>query len=342
MSRLPPKLRIYAGLVGGALVVTSLWVALAFDGRPGSSRTLAVAAVIGGLVVVTPVALAYGKRGLERRRHAGLDQETYASSPLPVERRAFIATTVEALTASEAFEAVKERSFPEGPGLIVDHTAFHGTFVRLSGAGRIVVTGVRSRATRTLVEELESIWSTSFEQTAVNPFVGPIPVRGAPRVFLVLLLTTVAIVDLALVAGVAYPSPAYNHGEKAALLGYDAAVVVSPGTTQTDADIAKADFLVAVLREEATEIRWEAGLNGTEGVPEHDADEISADIERLLERARASDPGPTQRSEIERIDSDFAGARRAVTDAVAAVENGTATADGPPLPGAATPTPSTG
>lgn len=341
MSRLPSKLRIYAALIGGALVVTALWVALAFDGRPGSGGTLTVAAVIGGLVAVTPVALAYVKCGLERRRHAGLDQETYVSSRLAVDRRTFISTTVEALTASEVFEAVKERSFPEGAGLIVDHTAFHGTFVRFSAAGRIVVTGVRSRATRTLVEELESVWSTSFEPTTANPFVGPIPVRGASRVFLVLLLTTVAIVDLALIAGVAYPSPAYNHGEKAALLGYDAAAVVSPGTSQTDADLAKADFLVTVLREEATEIRWEAGLNGSDGVPDHDADEIAADVERLLDRARSSDPGPVQQGEIERIETEFADARRAVAGAVEDVKNGSATADEPPLPGAGTSTPGT-
>ena len=326
--RRPSKLQASAAVLGAAAAVLALWAVIAYGSTPGAVGTLALGAAVGAAIAVAPVALAYGKRGLERRRHASLDQGTYVSSQVDLDRASFLGGARDVLESSDAFVAVKERDFPEGAGLVVDHTSFHGTFVRLTNAGRIVVTGVKSRATGAVVDVLQARLPTSFSPASSNPFVGPIPVRGAPRVFLVLLIVVVAVLDVALVAGVAYPTPTYNPGEKTVLMAYDLQADVDPGVSETDARLAKADFLISVLREEANEVRWEAGLNGTQGVPRNDADAISADVTRLLERVEASGPNADQRARLERLDRDHAAALAAVRTAVAEVRAGNATARG--------------
>ena len=326
--RLPSKLQAYATVLGVGVAVVALWAAIAYGTNLDAVVTLAFGAAVGAAIAVSPVALAHGKRRLERRRHATLDQETFVSAPVDLDRTSFFEEAGDVLREREAFVAVKERDFPEGIGLVVDHTGFHGTFVRLTDAGRIVVTGVKSRAASAVVDALESRWSASFSPSSSNPFVGPIPVRGAPRVFLVLLLTAVALADLALVAGVAYPAPAYNPGEKTVLMAHDLRADVDPGVTETDADLAKADFLISVLREEANEVRWEAGLNGTQCVPRHDADAISADVTRLLDRVEASGPDADQRARLGRLERDHEAALAAVRTAVAEVREGNASVGG--------------
>ncbi|HKJ57715.1 MAG TPA: hypothetical protein VKA37_00670 [Halobacteriales archaeon] len=326
--RLPSKLQAYATILGSGVAAVALWAVFVYGTTAGALATLAFVVAVGAAIVVSPIALAHGKRALERRRHAKTDQETYVSSPIDRDRGSFFEEARDVLAGNDAFVAVKERDFPEGTGLVVDHTSFHGTFVRLTGTGRIVVTGIKSGATVNVVDSLEAHWPTSFSPSASNPFVGPIPVRGAPRVFLVLLLAAVAVANVALVAGVAYPTPAYNPGEKTVLMAHDFRADVDPGVSETDADLAKADFLISVLREESNEIRWEAGLNGTQGVPEHDADAISADVTELLERVEASGPDADQRERLGRLEREHDEALTAVRTAVAEVRAGNSSVGG--------------
>lgn len=327
---MPNKLRAYSTLLGGGLVAASIWAGVEYGARPGTLWGFAQATAVGLGVVLAPIAFAYAKLALERRRHAGLGRDAYVSPPLGLDRASFLVDVREGFESNEDFVGVKERAFPEGSGLLVEHTGFHGTFVRLSTAGRIVVTGVRSRVTRSVVDELEALYSTSLSSTSSNPFIGPIPVRGAPRVLLAVLLTAVAVANVALIADTAYPTSTYNPGEKAVLVGYDFQEWIDPGTSETDARLAKAEFLVSVLTEEATEVRWEAGLNASRSVPENNADAISADITRLLDQARASDPDEAQRARIRRIEADHERAREVVRIAVAETANATDRTPGGP------------
>lgn len=304
------KLRVYTGLFGGVLTLVALWGTFQYDGP--AARFL-VAALLGIVVVTTPYAAAYAKLVRERRRQAGLNKSIYASPPLEMDRETFIDTSESALGAADEYVEVKRREFPEGTGLVVDHTRFHGTFVRFTASGRAVVTGIKNDATRSVVETLESVVSSTLTRQASNPFLRPIPVRGLPRATLTLALTALIVLDAAFVAGLAYPSPAYNPGEKAILVGFDVRAVVDPGVDETDAQLSKAGFLVAVLREEATEIRWQSGIDDSSRASVNDAAAISADITRLLDVVSAHDLSPDERARVERL-------RAAQFDALAEVQ----------------------
>jgi hypothetical protein len=292
------KFRVYAVVLGVALVSVSLWSAFTY-GDP--IRPYLFGAVVGLFVLATPYASAHGKLLIERRRQADLGESTYVSPPLDVERETFLETSTAALESNGTFVGVKRREFPEGPGLMVGHTRFHGTFVRLSRDGRAIVTGVKSDAARAVVRELERIWSSTFSRSDSNPSLRPIPVRGLPRAFLVLGVTVVVILDVAFVAGLAYPSPAYNHGEKAILVGYDVRADVHPGVDETEARLGKAGFLVTVLKEEATEIRWQAGIDDSSRSSVNDAAVISGDIERLLDGVNEADLDAADRERLHRL-----------------------------------------
>ena len=292
------KLRIYAAALGGGLATVSLWAAVAYGGPAGPYL---LAAAVGVLAAATPVATAHGKLLRERRRQAGLGESTFVSPPLEVERETFLETSAAALESAEAFVGVKRREFPEGSGLIVDHTRFHGTFVRLSGEGRAVVTGIKSDAATAVVDELEGVWQHTLSRRDSNPFLRPIPVHGLPRAFLAIALTVVIVLDAAFLVGLAYPSPAYNPGEKATLVAYDVRADVDPDVDATEAKLAKAGFLVTVLREEATEVRWQAGINDSSRSSVNDAAAISADVTRLLDAAGRADLDPAERARLDRL-----------------------------------------
>lgn len=295
------KFRIYATLLGGSLVVVALWSANTYG---GPREPYLVAAAVGALVAVTPHASARGKMLLERRRQADLGEATFVSPPLDVEREAFLERSATALESAGSFVGVRRQEFPEGPGLAVGHTSFHGTFVRLSRDGRVIVSGVRSDAAGTVVDELERLWSSTFTRSDSNPSLRPIPVRGLPRAFLVLAVTAVVVLDAAFVAGLAYPAPAYNPGEKAILVGYDLRAHVDPRVDETDARLDKADFLVTVLEEEATEIRWQAGIDDSRRSSVNDAAVISADIGRLLDSIDESELDAGERERVDRLRSE--------------------------------------
>lgn len=323
------KLRIYAGLVGAGLVGLSLWATGSYGDRPGARGTFVLVAAVGVGIAVTPVALAYAKLALERWRHRGRGGVTYTSAPIDVDRATFVRDTAAAFSARSDVVGVRTTRFPEGRGLLVDHTAFHGTFVRLSSAGRLVVTGVTREATADVAAALEEAWSTSLRPTASNPLVRPIPVRGAPRVLLAVVITVLVVGAVLSLAGAAYPAAAYNPGERAVLVGIDLHTDLDPSVSRTDGRLTKARFLVSVIREEAVEIRWAA--NRSAGRPPPDgAGVVAAEVERLLDRASAGEPTAAQRARIRSIRRDLAEALRAVRLARAQVDDAT----GPPTPAA--------
>lgn len=337
------KLRGYAAAVGGGLALLGLWAAVAYADRPGDAAPFALAAVGAVGIAVSPLALAYGKLAVERRRHHGLGGATYVSDPLDVDRDGFVRETLSHFADHSAFVDVRTRSFPEGTGFVVDHTAFHGTFVRLTRAGRLVVTGVTAEATEAVVSVLEYGWSTTMRPSSSNPFLGPTPVRGAPRVLLTLGITALVVAEVLFVAGAAYPAPVYNPGEKAALVGIDLYTDLDPRVSETDGRLVKARFLVSVVRERAVEIRWVANASDDGPPPDGSAERIAGDVRRLLDEARADGPDAAQRERIGTLERDLESAMAAVRSAreaagtTAAGPTATATGGTAPATGA-TPT----
>jgi hypothetical protein len=292
------KLRWHTGVFGGVLALVAVWGVFQYDGPVAS---FLFAALVGVLVVLAPYAVAYAKLLRERRRQRRLDESIYASPVLDVDRETFLDTSASALEAADAFVEVKRREFREGTGLIVDHTRFHGTFVRFTETGRAVVTGIKNDATNTVVDVLEDVWSNTLSRQASNPFLRPLPIRGLPRAMLTVGLTIVILLDAGFIAGVAYPAPAYNSGERVALVALDVRADVDPDTDEVDARLSKAAFLVTILEEEATEVRWQAGINDSNRASVNDAAAVSADVTRLLDAAAARDPSPEQRTRIEAL-----------------------------------------
>lgn len=318
------KLRAYTAGLGGGLVLLSAWAVLEYGVDPAATRAFLGVAAVGVGVAVVPVVLAHGKRLLERRRHLGLGGVTYVSAPVDADRQAFVERTASLFAEREGVVDVKTRSFREGQGFIVDHTAFHGTFIRLTRTGHLVVTGVTEDAARTVVDALEAEYSTPFRSTSRNPLVGPIPVRGAPRAFLAIGLTALVVVQVLVLAGAAYPSDAYNPGERAYLVGIDLHTQLSPTTSETDGRLDKARFLVSVVREQAVEQRWAANRTA-QPPPEPSATVIAAEVERLLAAARADEPNERQRARIVAIERDLAEALEEVERAHERAETSTST-----------------
>lgn len=308
------KLRVYVLVLGGGLAAVSLWGTAAYDGSIGSF--VAVAA-IGALVAATPYVIAYGKLLLKRRRQAGLDEAIFGSPRLDVDRDTFFETSMSALESAEKFVGVKRREFPEGTGLVVDHTKFHGTFVRLSRQGEAVVTGLKSNAASAVIDELQKTWSCTFSRRRSNPFLRPIPVRGLPRGLLTIALTAVIILDGMFLVGIAYPSSAYNPGEKATMIGYDLRASIDPTMDSVDTKLAKAGFLIAVLKEEANEVRWQAGVNNSSKASVNDAAAISAHIGRLLNAAGEGNLNAEERARLARLRMAHERARTKVQAAMA-------------------------
>lgn len=308
------KLRGFAAATGGGLLLLSLWAVVRYGDRPGAIASFGLVALGAVGIATLPIVLAYGKLALERWQHRSLGGATYVSEPLDVDRATFMDDTLAAFDGEEGFVAVKSTRFPEGRGLIIDHTAFHGTFVRFTNGSRIVVTGVTVAATETLIEALEGLWSTTMRQSSSNPFVGPIPVRGAPRMLLSIGLVVLVVLEVMALAGAAYPSAAYNSGEQTVLVGIDLITDLNPEVTRTEGRLMKASFLVSVLREEAIEIRWAA--NRTEaGPPDTSAAVIAADVDQLLAGVMASNPTRAQRARVEEIREDLVAAEQAVRTA---------------------------
>ena len=297
------KLRAFSYGGGALLLALSAWAAFRYGGSP---LRYAEGLVIGAIAAAVPAGATRLKAavGSLRRRRSESDGSDDAHGAVfvsestvsdPIDR---LEAIVEAVRDDDDYDGVERDSFGTGPGLTVAHDGFHESLVRISEGGRIVVTGASAR-TRALVETAGRACSVSFERSDDNPFRGVEPVRGAPRVFLGLLVFAVVLAGVNATGAAAYPADVYNPAERTVLMGADAQADFDPRVSATDARLRKAAFLVAVVDEEATEVRWEG--NDTEAIAAHGRQALRAsdDARALLRSVRE---GPSTPAQIERAD----------------------------------------
>lgn len=253
------KLRALS-LGGAALVVgVAVWAAW-FYGSPIQF----VGTVVAGIVVAgLPRALAHAKRGVRRvsrrlddgERITGEKGSIFVSDGIVEDTVDCLEAVRQAATADERYDEVRRDSFGEGPGLTVVHAGFHNSFVRITTAGRVVVSGASER-TADLAETVTDACGLSFERTRDNPFDPLEPVKGAPRVFLGVFLVVILFTGINATTAAAYPSDAYNPAERAVLVGIDGQSSLDPRVSATEGRLSKAAFMVTVVEESPVEIRW--------------------------------------------------------------------------------------
>ena len=304
---------------GISLLVVSGWALLRYPGW----APFAVAATLALVVMGLPTGVAYGKlwsrrgwRQLQRVRSDGPRRDaTYVSASAVEDPDAELAAIADAVRDAEGFDAVRHEEFNDADGLVVTHVGFHSSFVRLTRRGHLAVTGA-SRRTRQLVDVIESVRPHSFTDRTNNPLRRPDPVRGAPRVFLAVLLVALLVVGAGAISNGAYPAEAYTTGEKAVLVTIDARADVVPGVSETDAALSKASFVVGALEEEAVEVRWES--NSTALLVEHGRQSLrmSEDVRAMLAEARSGSLTAAQESRADRIEANLHEAEAAVATAL--------------------------
>jgi hypothetical protein len=312
---------------GGLVVLSAVWATLHYG---GPARFLPTAAI--GVVAATlPFGIAYSKSAVRslRRRFADVDaglsaekgsifvSQTTVDDPVDC-----LEAIVAAVRSDDDYDDVERESFDEGPGLMVMYTGFHNSFVRITEAGRVVVTGT-SEHTHDLAATVGEAYALSFDRTRNNPFSGMEPIRGAPRVFLGVFIVVMLLVGVGTIGATAYPSDAYNPAERTVIVGLDARGDLDPGTGPTETRLAKAAFLVAIVDEEAQEIRWVQ--NESDRVTEHgrQALRVSRDADALLTAARDDSPTPAQAERTARLERRLVAARTAVaTTMTERVESG--------------------
>jgi len=314
--------------LGGSslLFVASLWAVLRYPGWVPFASAALLAAVVAGL----PRTLAHGKLRVRRgwrwlsdlRTDDPSRDATYVSASSVEDSERELAAIADAVRDADGFDDVRREEFDDGEGLVVTHAGFHSSFVRFTERGRLAVTGA-SKRTRRLVDLIESVRQRSLTDRTNNPLRRPDRVRGAPRVFLAVLLVAILVVGAGVIANGAYPADAYTSGEKTVLVSIDARADVSPGVSSTDATLSKAAFLVDSLEEEAVEISWET--NSTARIAEHGQQSIrmSEDVRALLTEARSDSPTEAQAARADRIEADLHEAETTVAEALnSRVEDG--------------------
>lgn len=323
------KLRGLSVVASLFLLAVSVWIAVRYDVPSVLATSVASAALIVGL----PVALAYGKlggrrawRSLRDQRRDGIpDRQRTLVSETPVENPTAVLTAVaDAVRDTEEFDDVRREEFDDGnDGLMVTHAGFHSSFVRITDEDHVAITG-GSKRTRALGRLIERVRPLSMAAQPNNPFHDPIPVRGAPRVFLGVFMIVVVILATGSMVGTAYPGEPYTAGEKAVLVGMDARADFDGGVTPTEARLDKAQFIVDAVGEEAVEVNWTSD-NQSARVTKHgrQALAMSADARALLATVRASDPTPEQAARADRIEADLRAAEeRVAAEITRRIENG--------------------
>ncbi|MDS0222456.1 CPBP family intramembrane metalloprotease [Haloarcula sp. S1AR25-5A] len=315
------KLRALSWGGGGLVVLLALWAALHYD---GPLLRFAPAVLVGIVAAGLPFGLAYSKSAIEslRLRLADTDEgfsaeqgSVFVSTSAVDDSIDFLEAVHSALRSDEEYDSVERDSFEEGPGLTVLHGGFHNSFIRVTAAGRVVVTGASER-TKLLADTVSDTYSLSFERTRNNPFDGMEPVRGAPRVFLGALVFTLLLFGTHAVTATAYPTDTYNPAERAVMVGFDASGSVDPRVSETDSELSKAAFLVEVVNESATEVRWRG--NDTEQIAEHGENALAAsdDARSLLASAEDESLTPAQVERAKRIRAQLVAAERNVATAL--------------------------
>jgi hypothetical protein len=306
--------------VTGALVLSVLgtWAAL----RYGSPFRYVRALLVAAFVLALPSVLAYGKlwarrgrRYVASRRRDGGHGTTFVSEERDPESESALSAVATALAREDEYRDVRTEDFSDGEGLLVTHSGFHSSFVRRTEDGRLVVTG-DSETTRSLARRIGDLRGVSMAERPNNPFFSPIPVRGAPRAFLSVLLIVALAVGVGSVAGAAYPVDSYNTLEKAVLVSYDARADFVPGVSRTDARLDKAAFMTDSLGEEAVEIRWEENESRFLVEDAEQALAISADVRTRLRETDSNSLNPAQAARVDRIETDLHEAERSVAEAI--------------------------
>lgn len=315
------KLRALSFGGGVVVVATALWATVNYG---GSLLRFAEAALFGLVGAGLPPSVASLKGAVRslRRRMAEVDEGLSAergsifisdqSIDDPVD---CLERVLSVLRVEDRYDEVGRETFEEGPGLSVVHDGFHSSFIRITGAGRVVVTGASER-THALADLVSETCSVTFERTRDNPFKGPEPVRGAPRVFLGVLVFVVLLAGTNAVGAAAYTDDAYNPAERMILVGIDAQGDLGPDVSETDTALSKAAFLVSVVEEGTHEVRW--AENDTDRAAEQgrQALAVSHDARVLLATVRAESSSSEQLERAERIERRLGDAEHSVADAL--------------------------
>ncbi|MFC6734232.1 MULTISPECIES: hypothetical protein [unclassified Haladaptatus] len=322
------KLRILSLVSGLFLILLSGWAATRYAAGP---TAFLPGVLLGIVILVLPTALAHGKLW-QRRGHRYIRSRrsttneigsTYVSTASDPDPEAALAEIVAAIRDGDAYEAVRREPFSEGDGLLVTHAGFHNSFVRVTEAGKLVVTGA-SKKTGELAAHIGDLRGLTLRNQSNNPFLQPIPVRGSSRVFLSLGLVAMLVVGTSGVFGAAYPLAAYNTAEKGVFVSYDAREDFDPGTSAAEVRLAKASFMVDAISEEAVEISWER--NNSQYVRQNgeQALAMSQDVRIILGEVESGSSTPKQRAEADAIEVELHEAERRVAEALTArLANGT-------------------
>lgn len=302
------KLAVLKHATGWPLVGYSGW-AFAHYGGPGVGPYL-WSGLIGLVIVGLPTGLAHlklwGRRANQvlnnHRGHRSARGYTFVSTGRTDDRSTALQRVSDAIDAAGSFDGWRRSVFPEGEGLEVRHS-FHNAFVRVSGSGRVVVTGTSFKAAD-LADLVGGALSMGMRRRRSNPLLRPTPVRGAPRALLAVLLVVLLVIGMMGVADAAYPSPAYNPAEKTVLVSFDLrADLAGPDATE-EVRISKAAFLASVLDEKSVEIRWSTSI---EGVRRHAEQSlvVRRDAIGLITSLRREPLSAEQRARLEAIEVDL-------------------------------------
>lgn len=301
--------------LGGAvfLIAVAGWAAWYY----GSPSKFIWTVIAGGVAAGLPRALAHGKRGA-RRLHRKLDDgerisgekgSIFVSNGIVEDTVDCLETVREAVAADDRYDEVRRDSFAEGPGLTVIHTSFHNSFVRITSAGRVVVSGASER-TQDLAETVTDACGISFERTRENPFSPLEPVKGAPRVFLGVFVFSVLLIGFHATAASAYPSDAYNPVERTIVVGIDGQSSLDPRVSETEGRLSKAAFLVTVVEESPVEVRWAGNDSDRVMRQGRQALIVANDTRSLLSSVEADSPTPAQAQRVETLRARLATAER--------------------------------
>ena len=314
------KLTVLKHATGWPLVGYSVWAFAHYGGTRFGPYLWS--GLIGLVIVGLPTGLArlklWGRRAMQvwnnRRGHHSSRGYTFVSTGRTADRSDVLERVSCALETAGSFDGWRRSEFPEGEGLEVRHS-FHNAFVRVSGSGRVVVTGTSFKAAD-LADLVGEAVSMAMNRRPSNPLLRPAPVRGAPRALLGVFLVVLLVVGMVGVAEAAYPSPAYNPAEKTVLVSYDLRADFAGPEATEELRISKAAFLARVLDEKSVEIRWSTSM---EGVRRHAEQSlvVRRDAIGLIEDLRREPLTAEQHERLDAIEGDLAESEREVAAALA-------------------------
>lgn len=318
------KLRTVALSGGAALLVVAGWGALEYGSAVGF-EPFAWVALLAVLVAIAPDAISivkhtvyqYLREAKAADARAGTKDRYFTSTETFRERDEILDSVRDAVSDTDRYDSVSVDDFPEGPGLSVTHAGFHNSFVRVNGAGRLVLAGA-SKRTADLAEDIAATLGTSFDRSWANPMRHRKPITGGFRIVLAVALLTSTGLGAGAVAAAGYPSNAYNPLEKVALASYDARATVDPGMSETDAAIEKERFRVDMLQESSVEIEWTGNSSARLISAGLTTFAVASDTRSSVEDLRGRQLTAAQRTRVDDIASDL---REAETGAAKVLRN---------------------